>query len=242
MKFMSSTTKRYEWVSEQRRGEAVILQHMALVKRTAVYLRPRVPDYIELNDMLQLGIMGLLEAEKTYDESQGISFEAYAKIRIRGAIIDEARKLSRISRLALRNLKKHKDARLILENSLERPPTSREISAHLGISLEEFEHERTHANSFNYLELDQLLESDGFDIEDEASPALDELIDMETRSRLAEEIETLDERKRLILSLYYTDELNLKEIGAIIGVNESRVSQILKATIGDLRSKLTNRG
>jgi len=239
---MSATTNRYEWVSEQRRGEAIILQHMALVKRTAVYLRPRVPDYIELNDMVQLGIIGLLEAEKTYDVSQGISFEAYAKIRIRGAIIDEARKLSRISRLALKNLKKHREARVSLEHSLERPPTSREIATHLGISLDEFEHERTHANSFNYLELDQLLESDNFDIEDESSPALDELINDETRSNLAEEIDKLDERKRLILSLYYTDELNLKEIGAIIGVNESRVSQILKAVIGDLRSKLSNRG
>jgi RNA polymerase sigma factor for flagellar operon FliA len=239
---MSATTNRYEWVSEQRRGEAIILQHMALVKRTAVYLRPRVPDYIELNDMVQLGIIGLLEAEKTYDVSQGISFEAYAKIRIRGAIIDEARKLSRISRLALKNLKKHREARVSLEHSLERPPTSREIATHLGISLDEFEHERTHANSFNYLELDQLLESDNFDIEDESSPALDELINDETRSNLAEEIDKLDERKRLILSLYYTDELNLTEIGAIIGVNESRVSQILKAVIGDLRSKLSNRG
>ena len=242
MKRMSATTNRYEWVSEQRRGEAIILQHMALVKRTAVYLRPRVPDYIELNDMVQLGIIGLLEAEKTYDVSQGISFEAYAKIRIRGAIIDEARKLSRISRLALKNLKKHREARVSLEHSLERPPTSREIATHLGISLDEFEHERTHANSFNYLELDQLLESDNFDIEDESSPALDELINDETRSNLAEEIDKLDERKRLILSLYYTDELNLTEIGAIIGVNESRVSQILKAVIGDLRSKLSNRG
>lgn len=242
MKRMSATTNRYEWVSEQRRGEAIILQHMALVKRTAVYLRPRVPDYIELNDMVQLGIIVLLEAEKTYDVAQGISFEAYAKIRIRGAIIDEARKLSRISRLALKNLKKHREARVSLEHSLERPPTSREIATHLGISLDEFEHERTHANSFNYLELDQLLESDNFDIEDESSPALDELINDETRSNLAEEIDKLDERKRLILSLYYTDELNLKEIGAIIGVNESRVSQILKAVIGDLRSKLSNRG
>jgi RNA polymerase sigma factor for flagellar operon FliA len=242
VKRMSATTNRYEWVSEQRRGEAIILQHMALVKRTAVYLRPRVPDYIELNDMVQLGIIGLLEAEKTYDVAQGISFEAYAKIRIRGAIIDEARKLSRISRLALKNLKKHREARVSLEHSLERPPTSREIATHLGISLDEFEHERTHANSFNYLELDQLLESDNFDIEDESSPALDELINDETRSNLAEEIDQLDERKRLILSLYYTDELNLKEIGAIIGVNESRVSQILKAVIGDLRSKLSNRG
>lgn len=242
MKLMGPPTNRYEWVSEQRKGEAIILQHMALVKRTAVYLRPRVPAYIELNDMVQLGIIGLLEAEKTFDASQGISFEAYAKIRIRGAIIDEARKLSRISRLALKNLKKHREAQVRLENSLERPPTSREIAEHLGMPVEEFEHERTHANSFNYLELDQLLESDNFDIEDETSPALDTLINAETRNSLAVEIDKLDERKRLILSLYYTDELNLKEIGAIIGVNESRVSQILKATIGALRSKLANRG
>jgi segregation and condensation protein B len=92
---MDPKTNRYEWVTEQRKGKAVILEHMTLVKRTAVYLRPRIPDYIELNDMIQLGIIGLLEAEKTFDPSQGISFQAYAKIRIRGAIIDEARKLSR---------------------------------------------------------------------------------------------------------------------------------------------------
>jgi len=238
---MSSTTKTYEWMESHDKGESLVLRYMALVRQTALFLRPRVPDYLEMNDMIQIGILGLLEAEKSFDEKHGISFEAFAKIRIRGAIIDEARKLSKISRLALKNAKKHGDATKNLANTLGRHPTNREIAESLGLELNEFERERMHANSFNYLELDQMLESDGFDIEDDTHETLEELIDAESQRNLAAEIDKLDERKKLILSLYYRDEMNLKEIGAIIGVNESRVCQILKATIGDLRAKLGKR-
>jgi RNA polymerase sigma factor for flagellar operon FliA len=233
--------KTYQWMQGRDAEALFVVKHMALVKQTASFLRPRVPAYLEMADMVQIGTLGLLEAARNYDENQGIEFESFAKIRIRGAIVDEARKLSKISRLALKNIKRHKEAADHLTNLLGKAPTSREIAAFLGMDLGDFENERTHANSFNHLELEPLLETQDFDIEDASDQPLDQLVDAETQQELASEISRLDERKKLILSLYYRDEMNLKEIGAIIGVNESRVSQILKATIGELRKKVRAR-
>lgn len=235
---MAGKPNNYQTLDAPDRGDAFVLQHLALVKRTALYLRARVPAYIELNDMIQLGMLGLLDARKNFDPAMGIGFESFARIRIRGAIIDEARRLSKITRLAIRNKKSHEAALHALSGTLGREPTSREIAEHLGLSVAEYEHQRTHASSFNFQELEALMENDGFDIEAEQNDILDGMIDDETRSRLAHEISKLDERKRQIISLYYVEQMNLKEIGAIIGVNESRVCQILKAIVADLRSKL----
>ncbi|MFZ9583858.1 MAG: sigma-70 family RNA polymerase sigma factor [Pseudohongiellaceae bacterium] len=230
--------RTYQWVQGRSEEALFVAKYMPLVKQTASFLRPRVPAYLEMSDMIQIGTLGLIEAARNYDESQGIVFESFAKIRIRGAIVDAARKLSKISRLALKNIKRHKEAADHLTNLLGKAPTSREIAAFLGMEISDYENERTHANSFNHLELESLLETQDFDIEDSCAQPLDQLVDTETQQQLAREIARLDERKKLILSLYYRDEMNLKEIGAIIGVNESRVSQILKATISELRNKV----
>jgi RNA polymerase sigma factor for flagellar operon FliA len=238
---MNDKIKNYKHNEEQANSQQSLLQYMGLVKKTALFLRTRLPEYMELNDMVQLGMLGLMEAYKSFDESQGVNFEAFAKIRIRGAIIDEARKLSKITRLAIQNKKLHEQARLLLQTTLERSPTNREVADHLGLSIEEFEHQRTHASSFNFQELEPMIENEGFDIADQDSNVLEKMVSDENRQLLQESISELDDRRRLILSLYYVEEMNLKEIGAIIGVNESRVSQILKVTVTDLRAKITRK-
>jgi RNA polymerase sigma factor for flagellar operon FliA len=238
---MNDKIKQYKYYEKLANSQANLLQYMELVKKTALFLRTRLPEYMELNDMIQIGMLGLMEAQKSFDESQGVDFEAFAKIRIRGAILDEARKLSKITRKALQTKKIHEEARFLLQTKLDRNPTNCEVANHLGLSVEEFEHQRTHASSFNFQELELLMENEDFDIKDENSDILDSIVSDENQQLLQKSIIELDDRKRLILSLYYIEEMNLREIGAIMGVNESRISQILKLTVTELRTKITRK-
>jgi len=238
---MNDKIKQYKYNEKLANSQENLLQYMELVKKTALFLRTRLPEYMELNDMIQIGMLGLMEAQKSFDESQGVDFQAFAKIRIRGAILDEARKLSKITRKALQTKKIHEEARLLLQTTLDRNPTNCEVANHLGLSVEEFEHQRTHASSFNFQELELLIENEDFDIKDENSDILDAIVSDENQQLLQKSIIELDDRKRLILSLYYIEEMNLKEIGAIMGVNESRISQILKLTVTELRTKITRK-
>lgn len=238
---MNDKIKQYKYNEKLANSQENLLQYMELVKKTALFLRTRLPEYMELNDMIQIGMLGLMEAQKSFDESQGVDFQAFAKIRIRGAILDEARKLSKITRKALQTKKIHEEARFLLQTTLDRNPTNCEVANHLGLSVEEFEHQRTHASSFNFQELELLIENEDFDIKDENSDILDAIVSDENQQLLQKSIIELDDRKRLILSLYYIEEMNLKEIGAIMGVNESRISQILKLTVTELRTKITRK-
>ncbi len=217
-----------------------ITHYLGLVKKIALHLRSRVPAYIELDDMIQLGTLGLIEAESKYDVNLGVSFEHFAKMRIKGAIIDEARRLSDISRLAIKNSKIHSVTFHELSNQLGRIPTNREMADHLSIDVDTFEDQRTHANNLNMLELDALYEDGTFDVAGERPGVFDEVAEEGLKALVADAIAQLDQRKQLILKLYYIEELNLKEIGAIIGVNESRISQILSATVKELRPLLAS--
>jgi len=224
----------------QRFGEErlPISQYLGLVRRIAIHLRPRVPAYLELDDMIQLGTMGLIEAEKNYDAGQGVSFEIFAKARIRGAIIDEARRLSDVSRLAIKNSKAHSGVIEGLSNSLGRAPSNREVAEVLGLSIDSYENQRNHANQLNTIELEIFFDESNFDPDHKHHDVFEDVAEENVKSVIASAIATLDERRQLILKLYYVEEMNLKEIGAVIGVNESRVSQILSAALKELRPLL----
>jgi len=231
-------TNPYEDVQRFGEERLPISHYLGMVRRIAIHLRPRVPAYLELDDMIQLGTIGLLEAEKNYDAEQGVSFEIFAKARIRGAIIDEARRLSDVSRLAVKNSKAHSDINQQLSNTLGRAPTHREVAQALGLSIDAYENQRNHANQLNTIELETLVDESNFDGEHQHHDVFDDAAEESVKSVVASAIGTLDERRQLILQLYYVEELNLKEIGAIVGVNESRISQILSATLKELRPLL----
>jgi RNA polymerase sigma factor for flagellar operon FliA len=231
-------TNVYEDIQKFGEQRVQISQHLATVRRIAIHLRPRVPAYIELDDMIQLGIIGLIEAEKSYDPSQGVSFEIFAKARIRGAIIDEARRLSDVSRLAIKNSKSHEDAIRNLSNSLGRLPAHREVADVLGLTIEAYENQRNHANQLNTVELESFADESSYDANHKHHDVFNDVAVENVKTVIADAIGTLDERRQLILKMYYVEEMNLKEIGAVIGVNESRVSQILSATLKELRPLL----
>ena len=223
---------------QQGNSDANRLAQLRLVRKVAVHLKARVPDFVEIDDLVQYGILGLLEAEKAFDPSKGIPFDAFVRQRIRGAMIDEIRRMSDIPRSAVANLKAHNDASKRLASALGREPTQAEIAAELGLSDEAFQNERTHAYRFQTLAYD--------DVEQEvegvtAAPELDPstlVAEQEGLDALQEAIAELPERDQLILQLYYVEELNLKEVGAVVGVSESRVSQLLTASAGKLRRLL----
>jgi RNA polymerase sigma factor for flagellar operon FliA len=224
--------------NELTSAHALVNQNISLVNRIAGYLKARVPKFMEYDDMVQIGMLGLLSAAETYDDKTGVAFKDYAKSRIKGAILDEVRKLSDISRLAIKNSQQHDKAKHELENEHGLLPKNSQIAEKLNISLNEYEKQRTHIDRFKIDKIDSD-DGDAFDnlIGSKESPmAL--LEDEQLTCVVTDLISKLNERKKLVLNLYYVEELNLKEIGAIIGVKESRVSQILSSIVKDLREEV----
>jgi RNA polymerase sigma factor for flagellar operon FliA len=235
---MSSKGGEYEAIKNLSSEPVDVLQKIGLVKKIALYLKARVPDYMEVDDMVQIGMVGLMEASKSYDSSIGVTFDEYSKRRIKGAILDEVRKSSSLSRLAVKTTREYSQAKTILSNNLKKEPTNAEIAAYLDISISELEKRRSHANQMNMVHLEEDSAEWESAFEDEHTNPMLNMEQSELTERVAAEISKLDDRSKLILSLYYRDEMNMKEIGAIIGVNESRVSQILSSTAKGLRRSL----
>ena len=223
--------------SEPSGGNAAVLKHIGLVHKTALHIKARLPDHVELEELIQIGMVGLLEAAKSYDSAQGADLGTFASKRIRGAILDEVRKRSPLSRTDSSHLKA--EAVVVEQFSAKygRPPTASEIAHELDTTLDDYQRQRGRSQKFHTTSLEELDESGQTPFSDEPGPQ-DEVEASETNEWLVEEIGSLPEREQIVLSLYYNDEMNLKEIGAIIGVSESRVSQILTKVVGKLRERV----
>lgn len=217
----------------------LVTDHLPLVSRIAGYLKARVPKFIEYDDMVQTGTLGLITAAESYRTDLGVEFKDFAKTRIKGAILDEVRRMSSMSRLAIKNTQSHSQAEHTLANLLGTKPTSKQVAEYLGLTVSEYEDQRTHADRFRMEDLNS--EDDYFEeshISAEANP-LDLIEDEELKMLATQKISELDDRKRLVMSLYYVDEMNMKEIGEIIGVKEARVSQILSGIVKELKQAIS---
>lgn len=217
-------------------------RHAVLVKRIAYHLVARLPHTVEVDDLIQTGMIGLLDAAQNYDSTQGASFETYAGIRIRGAMLDEVRRNDWAPRSVHRKAREISAVMQKLEQQHGRPATDNEIAKVLGITVDEY-HQQLHDSAGH-----QVFSLDEFSDNDEAhaqpitavlSGPIETLQSEEFQSALTEAIKTLPERECLLIGLYYNEELNLKEIGEVLGVSESRVSQIHSQTVIRLRSKLS---
>ena len=223
--------------SEPSGENDAVLQHIGLVHKTALHIKARLPDHVELEELVQIGMVGLLEAAKSYDASQGADLGTFASKRIRGAILDEVRKRSPLSRTDSSNIKAEEQVVEQFMAKHGRPPTASEVANELDTSLEDYQKQRGRSQKFRTTSLDELEDSGQAPFSESASPE-EEVEAVETSEWLAGEIAELPEREQIVLSLYYNDEMNLKEIGAIIGVSESRVSQILTKVVGKLRDRV----
>ena len=206
----------------------------SLVKRVAYHLSSRLPSNIAIEDLVQAGMEGLLQAQKVFDASRGINFELFAKTRIRGAMLDEVRRISFSTRNVISTKRKQDEIIRDLTQKLGRQPKNTEIANELGISIEEYESDRLLAGSAEFVSTDESPEAFEEIDENRVGPEA-ELEQAEDIKALTSAIEKLPERSQQILALYYQEEMNLKEIGEILSVSESRISQILSETAGKLR-------
>jgi RNA polymerase sigma factor FliA len=215
-------------------ADQLIMQHAELVKRIAYHLAGRLPPSVEVDDLIQAGMLGLLEAASNYAANRGASFETYAGIRIRGAMIDALRKLDWAPRSVHRKAREVATVVQEIERQTGRDARDVEIAERLGVPLEEYHAIVQDVASCRLAALDDVTEATAADSADPFREAADERF----RVALAQAIDTLPERERLVMSLYYSDGLNLKEIGAVLKVTESRACQLHGQALVRLKARL----
>ncbi len=220
------------------RDEALILDHLGMVKRIAVHLKARIPPFMEVDELVQVGMIGLIEAARAFDPTKGVVFESYAHNRIRGAMIDEVRRLSFLPRSAVAFNKTHNAANQALASELGRAPSQSELADFMGMEIDNFEKDRGAARQFETFSM-EVVAAEVMNIPEQTSRQPDAIVEEnQMMDALTDAIDGLPERDKLVISLYYVEELNLREIGEVLGVSESRVSQILSANVKKLRTQL----
>lgn len=224
--------------------EQLLKQHASLVKRLAYHLKARLPPSVEVDDLIQAGMIGLLDAVNRYEETHGAQFETYAIQRIRGAMLDELRSSDWLPRSMRQNMRKIEEAMSLLQQRLGRMPTESEVARQLKISLIDYQKLLNDGGGHQLIYYEDFHDAEGkehfFDhyCADESGDPLQSLLNHHFRGAVIDAIEALPERERLMMGLYYEQELNLKEIGAVMGVSESRVCQLHIQAIARLRSNL----
>lgn len=232
----------YDQHANVKGQQAFLEKYSVLVKRIAHHLIARLPHSVLVEDLIQAGMIGLLEAQRNYDGSKGASFETYAGIRIRGAMLDDIRKGDWVPRSVHKNNRSINQAIAELEAEYGRDPTDAEVAQHLGLTLEQYHSALMDINCSKLVGIEDLGVSDdviSHQEDDKDNLPFQGVADEAFRQALVDSIKNLPEREALVLSLYYDEELNLKEIGEVLGVSESRVSQILSQSMQRLRTKLS---
>lgn len=225
--------------------DALIRQYSPLVRRLAHHMMAKLPPSIQVDDLIQVGLIGLSEALTRFEASQGVQFETFATQRIRGAMIDELRENDWMSRGSRKSQKEIEGALRRLEHRLGRSPSETEIAAELGMDLSEYQSllNKVKGTQLVYLE-DMAGGSEGEDsfldrhMVDGDSDPMQMLRNQRLRQSLVDAIKGLPEREQYIMSMYYEKDMNLKEIAVVLGVTESRICQLHSQSIARLRAKM----
>ena len=219
----------------------IVARHTSLVRRIAYHLVSRLPASVQADDLIQSGMIGLLEASRNYQPTHGASFETYAGIRIRGAMLDEIRRQDWAPRSLFRKMRQVSEAMRQIENSEARDARDGEVAGKLGISLDEYHRILKDASGHKVFSTEELgagLDSIAEGLHGGSESPLDRLEGDEFRDSLARAVSTLPEREKLVMALYYDHDLNLREIGEMLGVTESRACQIHGQAVLRLRARL----
>lgn len=231
-------------VSHASNKNSRVAQHAPLVKRLAYHLKAKLPPSVDVDDLMQAGMIGLLDAVNRYEETHGAQFETYAVQRIRGAMMDELRSSDWLPRSARQNMRKIEVAIGVLQQRLGRAPNEREIAKQLKLTLAEYQQMLGDASGHQLLYYEDFHERDGHDnfldrhYVDTASDPLQSLLDNGFRDAVIDAINCLPKREKSMMGLYYEQEMNLREIGVVMGVSESRVCQLHGQAVARIRAKL----
>ena len=238
-----------ENVEETEERDQLILRELPQVYYTARRIGERLPQHVSFEDLVHAGVVGLIEAARSYDAHKAVPFQAFAKFRIRGAILDSLRELDWASRPLRRKERQIEEAISRLRAKLGRQPEEDEIAAEMGISIEKLHEIALRLDGLKLLGQQVTLASDASENQDliESAPSRDEnaydlRLRREIQEQLAQAIGTLSEKEQLIISLYYREELTMKEIAKVLQLAESRVSQIHALVLPKLRAALEKDG
>lgn len=240
--------REYKETGASSARDRLILHFSPLVKYVAGRVSVGLPPNVDQADLISYGIFGLIDAIEKYDSERGIKFETYAISRIRGAIIDELRAIDWVPRSVRSKARQVEKAYAALENKLKRPPNDTEIAEEMGISLDELNHIYTQLSTVSLIALDEMMSMDGEKgdktslvetLEDTRTVSPMEAFESEEmRGILADSINRLPEREKVVITLYYYEGLTLAEIGQVLGVTESRICQMHTKAVLALRSKI----
>jgi len=241
--------KEYKEQGSQIAKDKLLAEYSPLVKYTAQRMAINLPRSVEVGDLIGTGVLGLIKAVETFDLSLGFKFETYATHKVRGAILDDLRALDWVPRSVRQKSRKIQQVYALLEQRLGRVPYDDEVAAELGISMDEFESLLSDVAPATIISLSECLPDMGGDaksltvldtIEDpQGTNPLKDISFRETKNILKEAIGQLPEKERLVIALYHYEELTLKEIGQVLSITESRVSQIHSKAMLKLRAKVT---
>ena len=249
MRIMHAGVKQYQQLSradtlnrDPKQREALILEYAPLVKRIVDTMAVRLPPHISKDELISGGVMGLFDAVEKFDPERGNKFSTYAGNRIKGAIIDELRKMDWVPTSVRRDIHKIENAIQALVIKLRREPEDFEVAQELGLDVDAYYRKVTRASGIGLLSFDHVLSHNlsagiAHQASDSVSPS-DELTQKELKGVIAKSLTQLSKKEQLVISLYYYDELTLKEIGQVLNLTESRISQIHSKVIIKLRIKL----
>jgi RNA polymerase sigma factor for flagellar operon FliA len=227
-------------------SDSLVRQYTPLVKRIAHHMIARLPASVQIDDLVQAGMMGLLDAASRFDEAQGIQFETFAAQRVRGAMLDELRESDWLPRSARKAQRDIDTAMQKVQQRERRAATESEVAREMNVPLSQYQQLLSDARGSQLVHIDELQGDDESFFErnlpDERDEPSAKLADKRFKSALVEQIGTLPEREKLMMSLYYEEELNFREIAAVLGVTESRVCQMHSQAVSRLRVGLKDWG
>ncbi len=235
---------KYQKNKDMETKNELILEYIPLVKAVAGRICMQVGQYVEFDDLVSYGIFGLIDAIDKYDFRAGNKFETYASLRVRGSIIDAIRKMDWIPRSIRQKKKEIEQAFNELEQQNGRTPSDEEMATHLNISIEEFDELVKKSNVSALVSLDEQVSAEGtstfmdISVESEIGIPDEEIGKADIKKMLVDALETLNEKEKIVISLYYFDELALKEIATVLSVTDARISQIHSKALFKLRNKL----
>ncbi|WP_085808285.1 FliA/WhiG family RNA polymerase sigma factor [Sphingomonas sp. TZW2008] len=240
--FANAAPLTYSPRARAREEGALVREHLPLVRRLAWHVHGSVSTAVEVEDLVQTGLVALVEAAAAFEDRGQVTFRQYLTTRLRGAMIDELRRHAAMTRGAIRRRRDYARAVQALTGELGRAPSEAQLAARLGVSVDKLRSEYVTAEAAKFDSIDEVYSDDQPWFASDEPNAFDQLAEGQQRARLVAAIAALPEREQLVIQLYHVEELNLEEIGAVLGVGSARVCQIKSAAHAKLKKALLRAG